>query len=265
MTMEIRTLGHFDARIDGHTIAPQAGKPRQILALLCLNIDKVVPVSTIIDEIWGDNPPISAKTTLQTYVMQIRRMIAAAAENTDPHRILVTWEGGYQLVSDVVASDARDFRARHGAALAACRRGDHEAAAQAANAGLDMWRGPFLVDVAAGLPLAREQARMEGMRAELVDIRFDAELALGNHYGLVAELAYEVSQQPMNESLCGKYVLALYRTGRQDLAHEALRALRAILREELGVEPSRATLDLQTALLRSDPGLDWAARQTVAA
>ncbi|MEU2779697.1 winged helix-turn-helix domain-containing protein, partial [Streptomyces sp. NPDC007162] len=106
--MDIGLLGELDVTENGISIAPTAPKPRQVLALLALRADRVVPVATLIEELWAGTPPRSARTTLQTYVLQLREHIATALRrNTAPgdagarsaKDVLVTLPGGYLLAT----------------------------------------------------------------------------------------------------------------------------------------------------------------------
>lgn len=263
--MDIQVLGQVEVRLNGRSIVPQAGKPRQIIALLGLNVGKLVPVSTIVDELWGEFPPVSARTTLQTYIMQIRRMIRTADESCDPKQVLVTRGDGYLLASTEANCDVYQFGALAGAGYRAMRAGRADEASAAFADALGLWRGPALVDVPVGMPLTHEVTRLQEQRLGVMEARFEAELQLGRHLDVVSELAYQVSLQPMNENLCAKYVLALYRCGRQAQAQTALRSLRNTLCEELGVEPSRATRELHGAILRGDVSLDLHPLSLVAA
>ncbi|MYU47608.1 hypothetical protein GTV15_05305, partial [Streptomyces sp. SID7803] len=107
--MDIDVLGALAVRENGVSVTPTAPKPRQVLALLALNADRVVPVTDLIEELWGgDNPPRSARTTLQTYVLQLRECIGRALGQGDAKDVLMTLPGGYLLVSGA-DSDVRRF------------------------------------------------------------------------------------------------------------------------------------------------------------
>ncbi|GGQ49952.1 hypothetical protein GCM10010279_69130 [Streptomyces mutabilis] len=76
--MDIEVLGTLSVRENGASITPTAPKPRQVLALLALHADRMVPVSALTEELWGAAPPRSSRTTLQTYILQLRDLIAVA-------------------------------------------------------------------------------------------------------------------------------------------------------------------------------------------
>lgn len=262
--MRIDILGSLEAEIAGRSVAPTAAKPRQVLALLALRTGQVVPVPTLVEELWGDNPPRSALTTLQTYVMQLRRLIAAALPAPGPSAkdVLATHYNGYVLTFPPEATDVGRYErlAHDGRHAADC--GDHEAASKLLGAALAVWRGVVLADVPRGPALAIEVTRLEESRLGVLEVRLDADLELGRHHGLLSELAVLTARHPMNEHLCAQQMIALCRSGRQWQALEAFTSLRGTLVEELGVEPSPRLYALRQAVLRASsgseaPGVKW--------
>src|SRR5690242_21230409 len=97
--LTIGLLGPLSAHLNGKPVTPSAAKQRQVLALLALNAGRVVTVPTLIEELWGDNPPRSYSTTLQTYILQLRNALAEAATGATAaaRRVLSTRHGGYLL------------------------------------------------------------------------------------------------------------------------------------------------------------------------
>ena len=98
--MRIQVLGPLSAEVNGGSIVPSAGKPRQILSLLALYPGRVMPVPTLMEEIWGTNMPQSAMTTMQTYILQLRRRLGTAMGPDAPgtaKEVLATRHGGYLL------------------------------------------------------------------------------------------------------------------------------------------------------------------------
>src|SRR5690606_792280 len=100
--MRIKVLGPLEATRNGQSVAPTAAKPRQILALLALRAGEVVPVPTLVEEIWGEDPPRSALTTMQTYILQLRRLIGRSSDSGSAKDILVTRYNGYLFPADAV-------------------------------------------------------------------------------------------------------------------------------------------------------------------
>lgn len=257
--MDIKILGPLEAHVNGKSIAPTAAKPRQILALLALHIGQVVTVPALIEELWGMNPPRSALTTLQTYIMQLRRRIEAAlavSGASGAKEVLVTRYGGYML--DVAPDDVDAYRFERLVAggAKALEEGKNDTASQLLRSALEMWRGQALVDVQIGLRLGVEVTRLEESRLAVLESRIDADLRLGRHNTLLSELSVLAARYPIHENLCAFYMLALYRSGRQWRALEVFKQLRQTLVDELGVEPSARLQHLQRAILNSDPALD---------
>jgi DNA-binding SARP family transcriptional activator len=260
--VDIDVLGTLAVRLNGVSITPTAPKPRQVLALLALRAGQVVPVGVLAEELWGSKPPRSARATLQTYILQLRELIAAALENgagddTGPRRqakdVLLTVPGGYLLKSGDGTSDAREFERLSGSGYRAMDAEDYPQAARLLRQALELWTGPALADVHAGPQLRTEVKRLEESRLCALDQRVEADLRLGRHRELLAELTVLVNQYPMHESLCGQYMLALYRSGRRGEALDAYQRLRATLVRAMGLEPSPALAKLQRSILMSGP------------
>ncbi|MFC8436859.1 BTAD domain-containing putative transcriptional regulator [Streptomyces griseoincarnatus] len=259
--MDIGILGSLAVGERGVSITPTAPKPRQVLALLALHADQVVTVGTLTEELWGAAPPRSARPTLQTYILQLREHIACAlrqgggggAGQRCAKDVLLTVPGGYLLKGGQGASDLRDFERLAGLGYRAMDAGDYAGAAARLSEALELWTGPALADVHAGVHLATEIRRLEESRLCALDQRIEADLRLGRHRELLAELTVLVSRYPTHESLCGQYMLALHRSGRRGEALNAYRQLRARLVRSLGLEPSAALAKLQRSILVSGP------------
>ena len=162
--MEIKILGPLAATLGGRSIVPSAHKPRQVLAVLALNAGRMVTTAALMEELWGTEPPRSAATTLQTYVMQLRRGITAAlTASGDPRTakdVLRTSSCGYLLDLEASAVDVHDYEADLELARAAAAAGDDEVASRLFAAALERWRGSALVDVQVGLLLEIEVVRL---------------------------------------------------------------------------------------------------------
>ncbi|MEU5599641.1 AfsR/SARP family transcriptional regulator [Streptomyces sp. NPDC020298] len=272
--MDIDVLGTLAVREKGVSITPTAPKPRQVLALLALYADQVVPVNMLTEELWGAEPPRSARPTLQTYILQLRELITVALEDgTDggagerrsAKDVLLTVPGGYLLKSSEGTSDVREFERLAGTGYRAMDAEDYPQAARLLREALSLWSGPALADVFAGPHLETQVKRLEESRLCALDQRIEADLKLGRHRELLAELTVLVSRYPTHESLCGQYMLALYRSGRRGEALDAYQRLRATLVRTLGLEPSAALGKLQRSVLMSGPDAAPTARLTPAA
>jgi eukaryotic-like serine/threonine-protein kinase len=242
--MEFRILGPLEA-LDGGRPLPLGGlKPRALLALLLLNANEPVAADRLIDELWDGTPPRTAAKSLQVYVSGLRKLL--------PSGMLVTRPSGYELRLD---PDGVDL-ARFDALVSAARGAPPAVAAEKLGAALSLWRGPPLADFRYEAWAQAEIARLEESRLAAVEDRIDAELALGNHAGLVGELDAILARHPLRERLRAQHVIALYRSGRQADALGAYQEARRVLVEELGIEPSRELRELHQAVLRQDPSLD---------
>ena len=224
-------------------------KQRMVLAHLVLRAGRVVPTDRLIDLVWGEDPPRAVRNVLQTYVSRLRRVLG-------PER-LEGRSGGYVLRADPSEIDAHRFEALIEGARAA---GDVAAAVRNYRDALGLWRGSPLADLADQASLLGEVARLEGVRLAAVEDLMQAELALGRHGEVLAELQRLVAEHPLREELHSHLMLALYRSGRQAEALEAYRAARETLVDELGIEPGPALRELEQAILRQDPSLDPPAR-----
>ncbi|MFD3939694.1 BTAD domain-containing putative transcriptional regulator [Streptomyces sp. NPDC058611] len=268
--MDIDVLGALAVRENGLSITPTAPKPRQVLALLALHADQVVPVSALIEELWAGEPPRSARTTLQTYVLQLRALIATALERGGPDGgpdggpgpqapartakdVLATLPGGYLLSSGGGTLDVREFDRLAGTGYRAMDAGDFAGAARLLREALALWSGPAFADVQGGVQLDMETRRLEETRLCALDQRIDADLRLGRHRELLAELTVLASRYRTHENLHGQFMLALHRSGRRGEALDVYQRLRGTLVRELGLEPSVALRRLQRSILMAGP------------
>lgn len=243
--IELGILGPLEVRRDGAAVEVRAAKERALLALLVLHVNEVVPAERLIEALWGDARPETAEHALQVYVSNLRRALGREA--------IVTRAGGYVLEIEEV--DARRFEELVERGRTELRR-DAEAASETLGAALDLWRGPALADVAYEEFAQTEIARLDELRALAVEDRIEADLRLGRHNELVAELEALVDASPLRERLRAQQMLALYRSGRQADALEAYRRARETLVDELGLDPSTELRELEAAILRQDPALD---------
>ncbi|MFM9368658.1 BTAD domain-containing putative transcriptional regulator [Streptomyces sp. Da 82-17] len=261
--MDIDVLGPLAVRVNGISVTPTAKKPRQVLALLALNPDRVVTVDTLIEELWGENPPRSSRTTLQTYILQLRELITAALARTPrgdagprtAKDVLTTTPGGYILHTDNGPYDVREFERLAGTGYRSMDAGDFPNAARQLREALDLWSGNALADVHAGPQLHLEVRRLEEARLCALDQRIEADLRLGRHRELLGELTVLVQRHRTHENLHGQLMVALHRSGRRREALDVYQRLRTALVRELGLEPSAGLRRLQRSVLVSGPDL----------
>lgn len=261
--MNIELLGPLSVHLNHLPVMPGAAKPRQVLALLALNAGHVVTVPTLVEELWGDRPPRSAPTTLQTYILDLRKRISAAmGADQDPKEVLRTRHDGYLLESTGSQIDVAEFRRLATAGRAAAEACDHRVAAELLGRALALWRGPALVDVRMGRVLELEATALEEARLAVLGRRIEADLTLGRHADILGELSTLAARNPMNEHFFAQLIMALYRAGHIGRALEEFQRLRNSLIDELGVEPSAKLQWLQRAVLSRDPALDAAGPST---
>lgn len=250
--MEFRILGPLEVLDADRPVSLPGGRARALLALLALHAGEVVSSDRLIDDLWGEGPPATAATMVHGFVSKLRKALEPArAPGTDP-RILETAASGYRLAVEDDDVDANRFKRM----LDQARGADPATRSAALAEALALWRGPALADFRYEPFAQRAITALEELRLEAVEDRVDADLALGRHGELVAEIEGLVAANPFRERLRGHLMLALYRAGRQAEALEAYQAARAALVDELGIEPGPALRDLEQAILRQDPALD---------
>ncbi|MFF0158158.1 BTAD domain-containing putative transcriptional regulator [Streptomyces sp. NPDC005263] len=255
--MDITLLGPLNADKDGAPVLPSAAKMRQILALLALHSNRVVPVSMIMEELWGYNPPRTGSTTLQTYILRLRRLIDASVRgHCNAKEILVYRHGGYCLIVPTGCVDVLEYDRLAAEGQRLFDTGEDEAAVKVYTEALDLWRGPALADIRCGAVLEIERVRLEESRLGVLERRIDAELYLGRHAELLTELVVLTARQPLHEGLHAQHMIALYRSGRPSEALATFTKLRHRLVEDLGLDPSPRLQRLQRAILGGDLLLD---------
>src|SRR3954447_7691708 len=246
--MDFRILGPLEIRQDGRALPCKGAKQRLLLATLLLRANEVVSSDRLMDALWGDNPPATAPKALQMHVSQLRRLL-------DPN-ILVTRPPGYELRIAGDQLDLARFKVTVGRARAAIGRKEPQEAADLLASALALWRGPPLADLSFEEFLQPEIARLDQLRLTALEDRIAADLALGRHAELVAELEALAAEHPPRERIHAQLMTALSRSGRQADALEVYRRMRWRLVEELGLEPSRELKALEQQILVQDPELD---------
>jgi DNA-binding SARP family transcriptional activator len=256
--IEFRVLGPLEVLRHGQPIDIGAGKRRALLAVLLLHRNEVVSTDRLIDEVWGESAPVTAAKVVQGYVSQLRRALAGAGGGPQP---IQTTHPGYVLRVEADQLDSSRFAVLLSKGRATLSAGAARDASRLLREALELWRGPPLAEFTFE-PFAREEiGRLEELRFTAVEERIEADLALGLHAELVAELEALVAREPSRERLRGQLMLALYRCGRQADALEVYQETRRELVGGLGLEPSRALQELEQAVLRQDRALDVVAER----
>jgi len=250
-------LGPFEA-IAGDRALPLGGRQqRAVLAMLACEVGHLVSVDRLVEGVWADPAPAGAATTLKTYVFHLREVLEPDRARGSPATVLETVPGGYRLAIDPRLVDATRFDEQTRRGDAALARAETSAALAAYDAGLALWRGDVLADLTDCPFVAPVRARLDEQRLSVLQARVQAELDLGRHLAVVPELRALVAAHSLREELHAQLILALYRSGRQSDALAAYRELRAILDEELGIEPSPPLRELNNRVLAQDPALSW--------
>jgi DNA-binding SARP family transcriptional activator len=234
--MDFGILGPLEVFAEGQRCDLGGSKPRALVALLLLNANRVVATGRLIEALWEDDPPRAAQKALQIHVSRLRKALGSER--------IETTAAGYRLRVEEGELDLDRFqRLREDGELMKA---------------LALWRGPPLADFRYDGFAQTEIARLEENRLSCLEDRIDTDLAAGRSGDLAAELEALVREHPLRQRLRAQLMLALYRFGRHAEALQVYQDTRAILVEELGIEPSRELRDLQQAILNQDPMLDVA-------
>ena len=251
--VELGVLGPLQVRQDGAPVTIPGAKPRAILTMLGLHGGSVVSADTLVELLWGQDPPRTAAKALQTHISSLRRALGDG---------FVLTEGvGWALAESEVDASRYKSAARLGRDAAAA--GDTSQAVARFEEALALWRGiPELPDGRRG---TSEKTRWIEGHAALVEDRADALLATGRAAEIIGELEAAVADAPLRERRWGQLMLALYRAGRQGEALGAYQRARALLADELGVDPGPDLRRLEAAIVAQDIKLEIPATQQLPA
>jgi DNA-binding SARP family transcriptional activator len=251
--LEFSVLGELAVHNETGPVAIPGSRRRALLLRLLISANQAVPTELLIEDIWDQNPPPGAASTLQSHLSFLRKALG-------PGRLSHS-AGGYALSVGETELDARLFEGEYRNGRSALAGGDLEGAARSLASGLARWRGQALSDVNSA-PWARpEVARLDEIRLAALEACNETLLGLGRHHDVVANAEAAVAEHPLRERPWAQLMLALYRSGRQADALRAYQRLRAHLREELGIEPSTELVLLEEAMVLQKPDLDWTAAQ----
>ncbi|MFH8293623.1 BTAD domain-containing putative transcriptional regulator [Streptomyces sp. NPDC018059] len=257
--LSFRVLGPLEISLDGRSLpAPRGPKVRQVLSLLLMDPSGHVNNAAIIEELWGQDVPRTAISTIRTHIYHLRRALEQNAAGltppgTVPDQLIVTRQSGYSLCPDGVRLDSARFlaQAREGDRL--LKAGDYAGASDRLREALDLCRGATLADVTCGPVLLQHVRHLEEVRTRALEQRIEADMHRGLHRELVPELRSVVAVHPLNEWMHAQFITALHRSGRRGDALHAYQNVRKILGDELGLEPSLALQRLQRQVLTTAP------------
>jgi DNA-binding SARP family transcriptional activator/streptogramin lyase len=249
--VEFRILGPLEVDDESGPVALGTVKERVVLAVLLLHANEAVSRDRLIDELWGESPPATAKKAVNVYVSQLRK--ALNRDGADP---IETVAGGYRLSVGADRLDATRVQQLLAQARESASIGELEPASELFQKALALWRGRSLAGLELGSVDRHEIERLEELRLTALMDRIDCDLALGRHEQLIGELNRLVGEHPLRERLRAQQMLALYRADRQAEALDAYQYAREALVDDLGIEPSEALQRLQRGILAHDPALE---------
>jgi DNA-binding SARP family transcriptional activator/Tfp pilus assembly protein PilF len=222
---------------------------RTLLGVLLASPGRLVSLPYLVDAVWDDRPPGTAKRQVQNYVSALRRALADAGA---PESVIVSRGPGYQLRPGPGELDAEVFGDQVADALRLASAGRREDAVVRLRSALGLWRGPALFDLT-GRAIDAAAARLEEQRLAAVEHRIGLELALGCQHDLVGELTELVAAHPFREQLVRHLMMALYGSGRRSDALQAYSRYCTLLADELGLDPGVALRQVHEAILRDEP------------
>ncbi len=253
--IDVGVLGPLYLRCGSEVRTPSAPKLRNVLTTLIVNAGQVVPVSLLMRELWEDEPPVSWLTTLQTYILNLRKLLAGVTGLDSAQvarRLLQTRAGGYVLDLGSGAFDLHDYQMTVAAGREFLMAGDDLRAVRTFDSALRLWRGPAFLDVRGGRVLESKRRQVEESRLVVLEHMVDARLRLGMYHEVLTELVALTVENPLHEGLHAQHMVALHSLGRRAEALDVFRGLRDNLVEELGLEPGSRAREVHQAILDCD-------------
>ncbi|HEY0697992.1 MAG TPA: BTAD domain-containing putative transcriptional regulator, partial [Micromonospora sp.] len=226
------------------------GRQQIVLGTLLLEANRIVSIDALIDAIWDDSPPATARTQVQICVSALRNNLVRIGCG----EAIVTRVPGYRMVVADDQLDAQLFSRLVGEAETLARAGQLDQASRLLRRALGLWRGPALSGTNSRI-LRDRATRLDENRLGAIESQLGIELRLGRHHQLIGEIGALVREHPLRERLRGQLMLALYRAGRQAEALETYRVGRELLIEQLGLEPGEDLRQLEAAILTGDTTL----------
>ncbi|WP_027346895.1 AfsR/SARP family transcriptional regulator [Hamadaea tsunoensis] len=245
--MEFGILGPVQVRVAGQDATPAGTRLRLLLAMLLLQAGLTVPADTLVQALWEDDASQARLAALPTYVMRLRRAVGVQVAAR-----IVTQPGGYAITVAPDELDLHRFQKHWDEGRAQAARGDLAGARTSLSAAVRLWRGEPLATLPAGRVVANEVEKLAGRRVAAYRDLFEVSLKLGRAAELLPDIAALAAAYPFDEELRGYWMLALYRGGRTAEALRVFAQTRAMLADELGVEPGKALQDLHQRMLTGD-------------
>ncbi|WP_143590712.1 AfsR/SARP family transcriptional regulator [Thermoactinospora rubra] len=245
--MDFRLLGPVEVSANGRLVPLGGAKPQALLAALLLDHGRVVPISHLIDVLWPQNPPDTARAVIQTYVKTLRQSL----RRHGIHEAILTRSPGYMAR---IPPNSLDLHVFEQLVTQAHASADLEKKSELLGKALALWRGPAMAGLDHTL-LAGEAARLNELRLSTTEERIAVDMALGRHELLLPELTALVERHPTNERLRAHHLVCLHEAGRVAEALASYRRGRDLMVQELGIEPGPELARLHSAILRGDAEL----------
>jgi SARP family transcriptional regulator, regulator of embCAB operon len=244
-------LGPLQLNAGGALVPLGAPKQRAVLAMLVMNRNRPVSVESLINAVWDQSPVPAARTSIHSYVSNLRRLLGSAGY--DPNQVLASVPPGYQLSIADTDCDLGRFIIEKNAGVHAAAAGRFEDASSHLSAALAEWRGPVLDDLS-------EFAFIDTFATALSEVKVvtqialaEAEIACGRAEHVIARLEALTAEHPFRERLWAQLMTAYYVAERQSDALETYRRLKVNLAENLGIDPGPTVTTLHERILRQEP------------
>lgn len=245
-----RILGPLEVVFPG---SPESRVPRgrtqTVLTALLLDANRVVSAEYLMEAVWGENPPLTARTQIQTCISGLRTLFSKGGRPS----VIVTKSPGYVMQVAAGELDSQVFLSEVAEAQALMRKDRAGEAQELLRSALSLWRGPALSGTESDRLMQRAE-HMEEARLAALETYAGLRLDAGRHAELVGELRALLAEHPLRERTRGQLMLALHRSGRTAEALETYRAGRRLAVEELGLEPGDALRETQRAILSGEAG-----------
>ncbi|MFG2056124.1 BTAD domain-containing putative transcriptional regulator [Micromonospora sp. NPDC048930] len=248
MELQIRLLGTVELCVDGQAVTPGAAKRRAVLAGLAIEANHTVTLPRLAQMVWSEHPPASAVANLRTHAAGLRRTLGDR---------LVARPQAYELRLAPHELDVTEFQRLAGEGRALLASADPAGAIETLSTALAWWRGPSGDGLPRGTALDNRWASLDEQRLQVFEELADARLAAGEHGHLLSELRGHLAAHPLRERAWGQLMLALYRCGDVPAALTVYRDARAVLDEQLGLEPGEELARLHRAMLDRAPELSY--------
>lgn len=249
--LDFGVLGPLQLIADGGPMSLGPPKQRAVLAMLVINRNRPVSVDALIDAVWGERPVPAARTSVHSYVSNLRRLLATAG--VDARMVLASAPPGYRLMVGDADCDLGRFITEKTAGISAAAAGRFDDASSHLSAALAQWRGPVLDDLREFAFAGRFAVALEEDKVVAYAARAETEIACGRAYTVIRELETLSAQHPHRERLWAQLISAYYAVERQSDALNAYQRLKTTLAQDLGIDPGPTVNSLYERILRQQP------------